>query len=55
MNLIRKYILNSGSIKIKAVTKLFNQLLTWWMKLTYNKEITNALPGTATGTIRRKI
>ena len=53
MNLIRKSIPNSGSIKSKTITKLFDRFMNRRAKLWNDKEITTTL--TVPGTIRTAV
>ena len=51
MNLVRKCMPNSGSIKIKAIIKLFHRLLSMKVEHWNDKEITTTL--TVPGTVKK--
>ena len=53
MNLIRKSIPHSGSIKSKTITKLFDRFMDGGLELWNHKDITTTL--TAPGTVRTAV
>ena len=57
MNLIRKSIPNSGGIKNKTITKLFDRFMNRGLELWNDKEITTTptVPGTIRNVVERKI